>query len=179
MTHLTSLQKMPPSTNDRPHRAGRLGNPSLAALVVLPLGVLAAVSVLRELSEPRQPVHGQILVDGVPYRGVELTFYRSGRLLGATPVARAWTDSQGKFQVRSLGVASGLPSGEYIATARCEGLEISGEALTRGGNTLDRQYADPRTSPLRLLVGPGTNQLGPWQLASCRCESSATRLARR
>lgn len=178
MTPAESLA-MPEETTYTSSRSHRFANPALAALVVLPFGVLAAISMVRELREPRQPVSGVALVDGAPRVGVELTFHRINSPRDSRPVAKAWTDSEGRFQVRTLGVASGMPIGEYVATARRPSVEISGEALTEGGNELDRRYADPVTSPLRVVVGPGVNVLEPWQLERCRCEATTTHLAKR
>lgn len=178
MTPIESLA-MPDMHTINTSRSRHFANPALAALVVLPFGILAAISMVRELRVPRQPVEGIVLVDGVPQRGVELAFHRVESPGYSSPLVRAWTDSHGRFQVRTLGVASGMPMGEYVATARHRHLEISGEALTQGANSLDRRYAEPTTTPLRLIVGPGVNSLETWQLERCRCEPISSQLARR
>ncbi len=127
-------------------------------------------SVVRELNAPRYPVEGRVLIEGRPARGVELTLHRLPLNSTSAPIASAWSNAEGRFSVHSLGIAAGAPVGEYVVTARWRRPEVSGESLHPGVNELDGKYADPARTPLRVLVGPGVNDIPPWKLHKCRCE---------
>lgn len=154
-----------------PGSARRFLTQSLCAVVVLPLGLMAAVSVVRELAASREPVSGVVFIDNEPANGVELKLFRVPARAWSSPTATATSGGEGRFAFATLGMARGVPRGEYIATARWSPMETDGESLTRGANRLSAELASPELSPLRVQVVEGQAASPVWKLARCRCAS--------
>jgi hypothetical protein len=118
--------------------------------------------------EPRYTVEGQVLVDGRPVEGAEVRLH-SLPVAGWTAVPLAVTRRDGSFSIRTNAWQAGVAAGEYRVTVAWRPEVIRGEEFTPGPNVLRSPLADPATTPLRVTVRPGANQLEPWRLTRCEC----------
>lgn len=136
----------------------------LAAFALTMWGVLAAGTAWEH---ERFPVRGRIHCDGRPAAGATVKLYR----LGAEPRlsrAAAWgtVAEDGRFDVKTLGLAEGAPAGKYAVTVAYEPLVIRGEDFVPGPHALAPELTDPRATPLVIEVLPETNDLGLLQLGT-------------
>ncbi len=124
------------------------------------------------------PLHsttGQVLLQGKPVEGVQVTFHS---VAGAgkdttTPVPFARTDKDGKFQITTAvgpdGQAlNGAPAGDYLVTLVLSRSD-SADFLKRPANgstipSIDARFANPTTSGLKATIKPGENALEAFQV---------------
>jgi hypothetical protein len=77
----------------------------------------------------------------------------------------AHSDVNGQFIVTTFRQGDGAPAGEYRVTVELRGLRQVGEEPVRDGpNELPPQYAAPASTPLRIQIQPGENDLGRLEL---------------
>ena len=111
------------------------------------------------------PVQGQMLYNEQPLAEAMVVFHPLGDQLKTAPKPQAQTDSEGKFQLTTLGLNDGAPWGEYAITVELRELIQVGEEATRNGrNLLPAQYAKPESTPLRYTVVRGNNEIPPLRL---------------
>jgi hypothetical protein len=72
--------------------------------------------------------------------------------------------SDGTFKITTYKPNDGAPPGEYVATVVWN-KEVTGEGGTGAGpNVLPPKYAKPDTSPFKVSVKPGPNELTPFEI---------------
>src|SRR5262249_41612596 len=121
-------------------------------------------------SVPVYPVNVQILVDDKPVRGLSID------LIPAAPseevakwMMRCAVAETGELVVRTYRLPRGddprpgAVAGEYIVTVSWPRERPDG---SQGEDRLKDRYSDPKTSPLRLTVKPGANDLEPIRLTT-------------
>lgn len=118
--------------------------------------------------EPRYPIDGRLVVDGRPTAGVEVRLH-AFPVEGLAPTPMAVTRADGNFSVRTNAWQAGVAAGEYRVTVTFCPHVASSEEYVPGANQLRRRYARAATTPLRVTVRPGANQLGTWDIPSCEC----------
>jgi predicted phosphodiesterase len=109
--------------------------------------------------KPTQPVNGKLSLDGKPLDAYTVTFYTLNPITEKyNPVADSLTDSSGRFQLSTYGKFDGCPTGDYIVTVAKTGKGYY-DAPQPLATDLPAQYTDPKTTPLRVKVKEGTNDL--------------------
>lgn len=73
-----------------------------------------------------------------------------------TPTARVKDD--GSFVVNSYGTGDGAAPGEYVLTVEWYKPDAEGNP---GPNALPKEYANPKTSPLKVTINGGPTTLDP------------------
>ncbi len=78
------------------------------------------------------------------------------------PIGRVGDD--GSFKITSYESGDGAPPGEYVATIQWFQIDKDGNV---GPNVIPAEYADAKTSPLKVTVkGGGPTQLEPFTITS-------------
>src|SRR5438105_409924 len=88
------------------------------------------------------PVGGQVLVNGTPYPGVQVTFVPLSGAAAETLRPSAFTDGEGKFRLSSYSSGDGAPEGEYAVLVAYRPLVGRGDEAQPGPNVLPARYAD-------------------------------------
>ena len=109
------------------------------------------------------PVRGQVLVQKKPARLAFVVFHptKAGGTKFVTPCAYA--DAEGKFQLSTYGANDGAPAGEYVVTITWTGADDE-ENRDRLPDKLQGRYSDPKSSPLKVTVKEGANDLTAFHL---------------
>jgi hypothetical protein len=118
------------------------------------------------------PAVGQILVDGKPAEGVQVTLVpvNGPEDSGRKPSGLVGADGRFTLTTYEAGtrkVHGGAPAGQYVVLLSWAP-QPTRESLQRGvpdPDRLDRRYQDPKTSPLRAEVKEASTELPPIQLA--------------
>ena len=126
-------------------------------------------------SVPLYPSSGQVLSNGKPVAGVQVTFrpiVPEGQNSPA-PVPIARTDKDGKFRLATtVGEAGqavdGAPAGDYavaLVAARSDSADfLRKDAASPTSATIDARFSNPETSGLKATIKPGENTLEPFDL---------------
>lgn len=135
----------------------------LLSIFVLSLTLLC--SACSSDRKPVQVVRGRILVDGRPAAKAQVLFHPTeGGNDDPRPTGQ--TDDQGYFHLTSYRNGDGAPEGSYNVTVTWfRVLPRSRDEVVRY-NALPQRYAAPQSSPLRVTVAKGKNELTPLQLYS-------------
>jgi hypothetical protein len=109
--------------------------------------------------KPVQPVHGKVTLDGSPIANAYVVFFLAnadGKTY--TRTADAFAEGDGTFVMSSYKAFDGVPAGTYAVTValREPFFEPSGKM---GANRLPPVYADAKTTPLRVEVKTGPNEV--------------------
>ncbi|HSQ57587.1 MAG TPA: metallophosphoesterase [Gemmata sp.] len=108
--------------------------------------------------KPTHPVEGKLLVDGQPLAGATVTLYtynpKSERY---NSVCDGRTDANGRFQVTTYFRFDGAPAGEYTVTVIKRDKPAAPGAAAK--NLLPEKYSTPATTPLKVTVKEGANDL--------------------
>lgn len=136
-------------------------------------GLLAAASLtlLVGCDEPVEEervavyiVRGQVMYQGAPVAGADVTFFPQQHAGAPTP--RGSTDAEGKFQLTTYERHDGAPAGAYRVCVACFeiGEDVKREDRDEAPNKLPAAYAKPDTTPLKVTVAPAENQLPAFEL---------------
>ena len=104
---------------------------------------------------------GTVLVDGRPMEGVKVQFERSSAGDGPSCVAFGYTDSRGRFRLRTFRDGDGAVAGDHVVLIERITFEPLSEPTnaevtpTREVSHLPDRYRSPRTSRLTATVVPG------------------------
>lgn len=133
---------------------------ALVASTLLLVAVLAGCT--RPTGPPCFPVRGTVTQGGKPLAEVMVVLHPLTPPTEPFPLPLGYTDAQGRFALQTLGPVDGAPSGEYAITLELRELRRSGEEMIRDGRSLlPSRYATPQTSPLRVTVVEGPNEVPP------------------
>ena len=104
--------------------------------------------------KPTQPARGKVLFEGEPVAGAQLVL----QSLDKGPSADAITGADGTFVLSTYTADDGAPAGEYAVTLvwRKPLYDASGKP---GKNLLPARYARKDTSPLKVVIKSGKNDL--------------------
>ena len=137
------------------------------AIVVAALvgGLLVALGRLNLYAGPPCPVHpvvGRITTGTWVPVGAQIVFHPVSRQLPDQAVPRATVRDDGAFWLSTFGSEDGAPEGDYVVTIQWFRI---GEDGSPGPNILPARYARPDSSPLRVVVNVGRNELPPFVIA--------------
>jgi len=134
-----------------------------ARALLLPLIVTAGCGGTPEPPRAGVPVRGSVLVDGKPAVRAQVVFHPLGDPAAARPSGEVGAD--GTFILGTLTADDGAAPGEYAVTVFWpDGSEAIGGDADSDKDRLGNRYSDPKTSPLRVRVEPGTTDLKPFHL---------------
>lgn len=148
---------------------------TLAAWVRVGFLILAGVGFLVAMSFPpagpeAHPVRGQVLFDGQPLPQASVVFHPLSEEMPAVVRPSGQAGEDGFYTLSTYRSGDGAPAGEYAVTVECHPLidtyDLPGSVP--GPNLLPRRYSRPETSPLRVRVAPGNNELPPLELTRQR-----------
>jgi hypothetical protein len=114
--------------------------------------------------KPVYPVHGQVLYEGKPVPGAQVILHPLGdddRQHPVRPLGDVGPD--GTFRLTTYEAGDGAPEGPYAVTVSLWWKPKDAEGDT-AQNLLPPRYANPQTSPLKVEVTRGDNQLQPLRL---------------
>jgi hypothetical protein len=144
---------------------------TLAAWVRIGIATLAGAVLLVAMSFPpagpeTHPVRGRILLDGQPLPQASVVFHPLSEELSAVVRPSGQAGGDGFYTLSTYRSGDGAPAGEYAVTIEWRPLidtcDLPGSVP--GPNRLPRRYSRPETSPLRVRVVPGNNELPPLEL---------------
>ena len=155
-----------PCRDGAPFRRGpqRRGQ-RLPAAVCLAIAATMAVGCSRGgfKQHPTHPVAGRADFGGKPPVGAHLVFHPQPEKPDWGDLPSAVVKPDGSFSVSTYRDGDGAPAGEYVVTAQWFPVGQDGSV---GVNALDRSFATPASSPLRVTVQAGGNELAPLQLSA-------------
>lgn len=108
------------------------------------------------------PVKGTLLVNGQPAAGATIAFYAT-QPFGKTIIPTALTAEDGSFAVTTFKAKDGAPAGEYEVTVTWPEFRKGWQV---GEDRLNRAFANPKTSGLKVQVEKGDNELPPFELTA-------------
>lgn len=115
------------------------------------------------------PVAGRISVgDQVPV-GAQVVLHPTPEWNERSGRPSAIVKPDGTFTVSTYRDADGAPEGDYTVTVQWFPVGPDG---TVGVNAIDRRYASPQSSPLKVTVASGANELPPLTIASAKSKPS-------
>ena len=98
------------------------------------------------------PASGQIMFEGKPAEGAQITLYPKAADFPASIRPSATTVAGGKFVLGTHGAADGAPAGEYSASVVWFKVVDVGSGPVRGDNVLPAKYASENTSGLTIVI---------------------------
>jgi hypothetical protein len=135
------------------------------AFAAVAMGLLLTFGPLVFRAGPPCPVHpvvGRIAAGKVVPSGAQVVFHPVGRQLPDQAVPRATVRDDGAFLLSTFGAEDGAPEGDYVVTIQWFRIGKDGAP---GPNVLPVRYARPDSSPLKVAVGAGRNELPAFEIA--------------
>ena len=105
------------------------------------------------------PTQGTIYFEGQPIEGALLVLHPTGAANPEIPQSHGHVHKDGTFQLTTYQTADGVPAGDYVLTAQWQRLIKKDVVSLRGPNVLPAIFSQPATSPLKVHVIAGDNQL--------------------
>jgi hypothetical protein len=134
-------------------------------VVTLCIGLAMVLGPSLFLAGPPCPVHpvlGQIAVGRLVPSGAQVVFHPVEAELPDQAVPRGVVRDDGSFVLSTFGTDDGAPTGEYVVTVQWFRVGKDGSP---GPNVLPRRYASPDSSPLRVAVDEGRNELTRFEVS--------------
>jgi hypothetical protein len=136
-----------------------------AGLFAVLAGALLCPACARSDRKPVYPVHGTVLYDGKPVPGAQVILHPlndDDRDHPIRPTGQVAPD--GTFQLTTYTAEDGAPAGSYAVTVSLlkKPANLEGDFAR---NVLPRRYESPQTSPLKVEIAKGTNELQPLQIS--------------
>jgi hypothetical protein len=133
-------------------------------VAVLGLALLFPACGGRSGRQPVYPVHGQVHYAGKPVPGAQVILHPLTEDDKDHPVRPlGQVDADGSFRLTTYDAGDGAPAGSYAVTVSLlqKPRGVEGDLAQ---NLLPPRYANPQTSPLKVDIARGTNELPPFQL---------------
>ncbi len=133
--------------------------------LLLVVGLLLTVAACgRDDSNRRHPVRGQVLFRGRPAEGARVTFVPQDNQDPRASRPTAAVEKDGSFRLTTRASYDGAPAGRYAVTIiyRSPSKKIDDE--NAGPDLLAGKYSDPKTTPLKVAITDGDNNLEPFNL---------------
>jgi hypothetical protein len=105
------------------------------------------------------PAHGKVYVDGRPAEGAIVVFHSKAESESSVHKPSAVVDAEGSFVLEAEPGDYRVAVVWYNQASQAD--RVTGAVPIR----LDPRYGDPRTSPLKVDIGPSANELPPFQLS--------------
>jgi hypothetical protein len=134
----------------------------LFAVVAL---ALVCPACARSDRKPVYPVHGQVLYEGRPVPGAQVILHPltdDDKEHPLRPTGQVADD--GTFQLTTYTAADGAPEGSYAVTVSLlkKPANVEGDFAR---NVLPARYEKPQSSPLKVEITRGSNELQPLQMS--------------
>ncbi|HZZ27759.1 MAG TPA: hypothetical protein VFE46_07090 [Pirellulales bacterium] len=111
------------------------------------------------------PAEGKVSFKGAVPQGAYVALHPKTNFKapnGQAVVPTAQVQPDGTFALSSYGADDGAPEGEYVLTAEWhKTVKGAGGDPVLGPNLLPPQYSKPATSPLKVTIVAGKNELPP------------------
>jgi hypothetical protein len=134
----------------------------LCSLAVLSLGLASC----GQNKDPREkktfPVRGQVFVNGQPATEARVMLVPPQND-DFTPNPYGRVKDDGSFQLNTYRSNDGAPIGNYVVVVEWRKGKFPG-SRERGPDLLGKRYANPRTSPFKVQIVEGSNELPAFQL---------------
>ena len=106
---------------------------------------------------PVQPVRGRVYFNGVPAPGAFVVLHAVGKKVKRRLQSEALVEDDGSIHPSTYTAFDGVPAGEYVATVVWRKPAAAGGKP--GPNRLPGRYADVKTSPLKVTIKEGANNV--------------------
>jgi hypothetical protein len=112
---------------------------------------------------PVYPVHGRVLFEGAPIANAQVVLHplAEDKTNPVRPTGRAAPD--GSLTLTTYTAGDGAPEGEYAVTVELRRRPADSEGDV-SQSVLPARYSKADTSPLRVRIDKGTNELAPFEL---------------
>jgi len=114
-----------------------------------------------ESTVPVHPVAGMVTFENRPPSGALVVLHPQGATLPQDLIPTGIVQPDGTFQIGTYDSGDGAPAGTYKATFQWFKVVSGAGGSGRGPNVLPAAYADPRQTPVEIVVGEGPNDLPP------------------
>src|SRR5262245_35874294 len=114
------------------------------------------------------PVRGTVLCDGKPAEGAEVALSALDASQPMKEVPRGRVKADGSFAIGTYAPEDGAPAGEYKVLILWLPPD-AGENFMKTGrypNKLPDEYGNPMTTPFKVQVKEGPNDLPPYELST-------------
>jgi hypothetical protein len=133
------------------------------------LGLLAAACLLTcscgDGRKPAFPVSGKVLHQGKPAKGAMVILHPLDDPDPKATKPNARAEADGSFRLNTYKTGDGAPAGEYAVTFFWPKPPASPvDHPYMGPDLLGDRYRDPKTSPWRVTIREGENELPPFDL---------------
>lgn len=130
----------------------------LFALLIVP--TLALLAGCGETLVKVNPVSGKVDYQGKPPAGAQIVLHALGdNKIKDVPSGKVQED--GTFKISTYQPDDGAPAGEYAATIQWQKMVTDAGGSGPGPNVLPATYAKPETSPIKITVQDGPNEVPP------------------
>jgi hypothetical protein len=116
----------------------------------------------REERTPVFPVRGQVVYAGKPAVRARVAFHRLDATGTQSERPNALVAEDGIFRLSTRRAYDGAPAGEYAVTITWPSPSKKEDGFDAGPDVFNNRYADPKTTPFRVRVKEGENELGPF-----------------
>jgi hypothetical protein len=141
-------------------RAGWLTVAMLFLGTLVPVGLFSCGGP-TEKKVPVFPVTGKVSFQGQAAEGAQVILHPQGHTLPERHAAIGTVKKDGSFAVSIYGAGEGITPGDYVATLQWNKVN---EAGSPGPNVLPPEYAKVETSPIKVTVKSGRNELPPIEI---------------
>jgi len=136
-----------------------------ALTAVIAVNALVFTSCGKSGRQPVYAVQGHVLYEGKPVPNAQVVLHplADDKNQPVRPTGRAAED--GSFALTTYEAGDGAPEGEYAVTVdlRRRDPEVEGDASR---SVLPARYLKSATSPLRVQIKKGKNELPPFELSA-------------
>jgi hypothetical protein len=134
-------------------------------LLMLVAGLaIGLTSCRRGESKPVCPARGKVFYKGKPAEWAQVTLVPLNDDDPKRPRPGAQVNGNGEFRLSTYASYDGAPPGLYAVTIVYPSPAKKNNDENAGPDLLQGRYADPKTTPLKVEVKEGTNELGPFEL---------------
>jgi len=127
---------------------------------------LASISGCSEKRVAVFPVTGKLTFEGQAPEGAQVVLHPVSSTEANNVTAAGSVKSDGTFKITVYEDGDGAPAGDYVATVQWFRFVADEGSGGRGPNVLPAKYASAETSPIKVTVKSGTNELPPIDLTN-------------
>lgn len=110
---------------------------------------------------PVSPVSGKVTFDSKIPAGAEVTLIRVDKTEEAVAGSHGTVKEDGTFKISTYGDGDGAPPGDYVAVVQWFKVVSNDGGTGRGPNVIPAKFSNPETSPIKVTVKDGANEIPP------------------